>query len=58
MDTEHKSRRNEQYAEQGDGQKGMKRQGMASKYSPILSQRGIEGGADSIERRKQVGQTV
>ena len=58
MDTEHKSRRNEQYEEQGDGSKGMKRQGMASKYSPILSQRGVEGGADSIERRKQVGQTV
>ena len=58
MDTEHKSRRNEQYEERGEGQKGIKRQGMASKYSPILSQRGIEGGADSIERRKQVGQTV
>ena len=58
MDTEHKSRRNEQYEEQGNGNKGMKRQGMASKYSPILSQRGVEGGADSIERRKQVGQTV
>ena len=58
MDTEHKSRRNEQYEERGEGQKGIRRQGMASKYSPILNQRGVEGGADSIERRKQVGQAV
>ena len=58
MDTEHKSRRNEQYEERGEGQKGIRRQGMASKYSPILNQRGVEGGEDSIERRKMVGQSV
>ena len=58
MDTEHKSRRNEQYQERGEGDKGIRRQGMASKYSPILNQRGVEGGADSIERRKMVGQNV
>jgi hypothetical protein len=29
---------------------------MASKYSPILTQRGIEGGADSEARRKALGQ--
>ena len=54
MDTEHKSRRNEQYEEQGDGSKGMKRQGMASKYSPILSQRGV-GGRRRLHRAAQAG---
>ena len=38
------------------GQMGFQRQGMASKYSPILNQRGVEGGADAEERRKLVGQ--
>ena len=40
----------------GTGGLGFKRQGMASKYSPILTQRGIEGGADSEARRKALGQ--
>jgi 5,5'-dehydrodivanillate O-demethylase len=40
----------------GTGGLGFKRQGMASKYSPILNQRGVEGGADSAERRKVLGQ--
>src|SRR5690606_25415882 len=31
------------------------RQGMASKYSPILNQRGVEGGADWRERQKLLG---
>jgi hypothetical protein len=38
------------------GQMGFQRQGMASKYSPILNKRGVEGGADAEERRKLVGQ--
>ncbi len=41
----------------GMGQMGFQRQGMASKYSPILNQRGVEGGADAEERRKLVGQS-
>jgi 5,5'-dehydrodivanillate O-demethylase len=40
----------------GTGGLGFKRQGMASKFSPILSARGIAGGIDAAERRKQVGQ--
>ncbi len=40
----------------GTGGLGFQRQGMASKYSPILNQRGVEGGADSEERRKKLGQ--
>jgi hypothetical protein len=40
----------------GMGQMGFQRQGMASKYSPILNKRGVEGGADAEERRKLVGQ--
>ena len=40
----------------GTGGLGFQRQGMASKYSPILNQRGVEGGADSKERRKKLGQ--
>ena len=32
------------------------RQGMASKYSPILNARGVEGGVDAAERRRSVGQ--
>jgi hypothetical protein len=40
----------------GMGTMGFQRQGMASKYSPILNQRGVEGGADAEERRKLVGQ--
>jgi hypothetical protein len=40
----------------GTGGSVYQRQGMASKYSPILNQRGVEGGADASERRKLVGQ--
>ena len=40
----------------GTGSLPFGRQGMASKYSPILNRRGIPEGADSIERRRQVGQ--
>ena len=40
----------------GTGGLGFQRQGMASKYSPILNQRGVEGGEDASERRKRVGQ--
>ena len=40
----------------GMGGSVYQRQGMASKYSPVLNQRGVEGGADAAERRKLVGQ--
>jgi hypothetical protein len=40
----------------GMGGSVYERQGMASKYSPILNQRGVEGGADAAERRKLIGQ--
>ena len=40
----------------GTGGLGFKRQGMASKFSPILSARGVEGGVDAAERRRQMGQ--
>ncbi len=40
----------------GTGGSVFSRQGMASKYSPILNQRGVEGGADAAERRRQIGQ--
>ena len=40
----------------GTGQLPFQRQGMASKFSPILNQRGVAGGADAEERRKLVGQ--
>ena len=53
MDTEHWSKR----AELGGGQAfPFARQGMASKYSPIMNDRGVDGGEDSVERRKMVGQ--
>ena len=55
MDTEHWSKR----AELGGGQAfPFERQGMASKYSPIMNQRGVVGGEDATERRKLVGQEV
>ena len=40
----------------GTGGLGYQRQGMASKYSPILSARGVAGGADAAERRRKLGQ--
>jgi 5,5'-dehydrodivanillate O-demethylase len=40
----------------GTGGLGFKRQGMASKFSPVLSARGVAGGVNAEERRKQVGQ--
>ena len=40
----------------GTGGSVYQRQGMASKYSPILNQRGVEGGEDAEARRKLVGQ--
>ena len=55
MDTEHWSKR----AELGGGQAfPFERQGMASKYSPIMNQRGVVGGEDAAARRKLVGQEV
>ena len=42
----------------GMGRLPFNRQGMASKYSPILNARDVEGGADANERRKRVGQHV
>lgn len=55
MDTEHGSKRDQL----GGGQAfPFARQGMASKYSPILNARGSKGGADASERRRQVGQEV
>ena len=40
----------------GTGTSVYERQGMASKYSPILNQRGVKGGEDATERRRLVGQ--
>jgi 5,5'-dehydrodivanillate O-demethylase len=40
----------------GTGGLGFERQGAATKYSPILNKRGVEGGADAAERRKMLGQ--
>jgi 5,5'-dehydrodivanillate O-demethylase len=40
----------------GTGNLPFLRQGMASKFSPIMNQRGVAGGADADERRKKVGQ--
>jgi len=40
----------------GTGGLGFKRQGAASKFSPIMNARGVEGGVDAAERRKRVGQ--
>jgi 5,5'-dehydrodivanillate O-demethylase len=40
----------------GAGDLNFGRQGMASKYSPIMNQRGVEGGEDADKRRKMVGQ--
>jgi 5,5'-dehydrodivanillate O-demethylase len=40
----------------GTGNLPFLRQGMASKYSPIMNQRGVAGGIDAAERRKTVGQ--
>ena len=40
----------------GTGGLGFKRQGAASKYSPVLNARGVEGGADAAERRRMIGQ--
>ena len=55
MDTEHWSKR----AELGGGQAfAFERQGMASKYSPIMNQRGVAGGEDSAIRRREAGQEV
>jgi 5,5'-dehydrodivanillate O-demethylase len=55
MDTEHWSKR----AELGGGQAfPFARQGMASKYSPIMNERGVEGGEDADERRRAVGQGI
>jgi 5,5'-dehydrodivanillate O-demethylase len=55
MDTEHWSKR----AELGGGQAfPFARQGMAAKYSPIMNDRGVEGGEDAAERGKQAGQEV
>ena len=55
MDTEHWSKR----AKLGGGQAfPFARQGMAAKYSPIMNERGVEGGEDAAERRKQIGQEV
>ena len=55
MDTEHWSKR----AELGGGQAfAFERQGMASKYSPIMNQRGFEGGEDAEERNEQIRQEV
>ena len=42
----------------GAGDLPFARQGMASKYSPIMNERGVEGGQDAAERRRQVGQNV
>ncbi|MCH7482969.1 MAG: aromatic ring-hydroxylating dioxygenase subunit alpha [Chloroflexi bacterium] len=36
------------------GNAGFQRQGMASKFSPILTARGLEGGVDAAERRKEI----
>ncbi len=55
MDTEHWSKR----AELAGGQAfAFERQGMASKYSPIMNERGFEGGEDAAERRREAGQQV
>jgi hypothetical protein len=55
MDTEHWSKR----AELAGGQAfPFARQGMASKYSPIMNDRGVEGREDAADRRKAVGQEV
>ena len=55
MDTEHWSKR----AELAGGQAfAFERQGMASKYSPIMNERGVSGGEDAAERRKEIGQGV
>ena len=40
----------------GTGGSVYERQGMASKYSPILNRRGVQGGEDASERRRLVGQ--
>ena len=40
----------------GTGGSVYERQGMASKYSPILNRRGVKGGEDASERRRLVGQ--
>ena len=40
----------------GTGGLGFQRQGMASKYSPIMTARGVAGGEDAVERRKSIGQ--
>jgi len=57
MATERGSARAKQ-AEARGGFNAFERQGMASKYSPILNKRGASGGADAAQRRKQVGQEV
>ncbi len=57
METESWSRRTVQSAARG-GFNAFERQGMASKYSPILNERGVAGGADWRERRQQVEQEV
>jgi len=55
MDTEHWSKR----AELGGGQAfPFARQGMASKYSPIMNERGVEGGEDAEERNQAIAEEV
>ena len=57
MEAERGSARAEQAKARG-GFNAFERQGMASKFSPILTARGASGGVDAGERRLDVGQEV